>query len=102
MRLQNPEYTRVLVVPLPEVTPVSEAAALQDDLRRAGIEPFGWVVNASLTASGTRDPLLHARGVLERRQLHRVRTELASRTWLVPWQAEALTGEDHLAALTHS
>ena len=102
MRLQNPEHTRVLVVTLPEVTPVSEAVALQDDLRRAGIEPFGWVVNASLTASGTRDPLLHARGLLERRHLHRVRAELASRSWLVPWQAETLTGEDHLATLTHS
>jgi arsenite/tail-anchored protein-transporting ATPase len=105
MRLQNPEYTRVLIVALPEVTPVSEAAALQADLRRAGIEPFGWVINASLTASGTRDPVLHARAVLERRQLDRVRDELASRasrTWLVPWQVEALTGEDRLAALTHA
>ena len=102
MRLQNPEYTRVLIVALPEVTPVSEAAALQADLRRAGIEPFGWVVNASLTASGTRDPVLHARAVLEHRQLHRVRDELASRTWLVPWQVEALTGEDRLAELTHN
>jgi arsenite/tail-anchored protein-transporting ATPase len=102
MRLQNPEYTRVLIVALPEVTPVSEAATLQADLRRAGIEPFGWVVNASLTASGTRDPVLHARAVLEDRQLHRVRDELASRTWLVPWQLEALTGEDRLAELTHN
>jgi arsenite-transporting ATPase len=79
MRLQDPEQTHVLIVTAPELTPVSEAAVLQNDLRHAGIEPFGWVVNASLTASGTRDPLLQARAALERRQLDRVHDELASR-----------------------
>ena len=102
MRLQDPEHTRVLIVTTPELTPVCEAAALQNDLRRAGIEPFGWVVNASLSASGARDPLLQARAALERRQLDRVHDELADRSWLVPWQAAPIAGEDRLAALTHS
>lgn len=53
--------TKVLVVTLPETTPVSEAGRLQEDLRRAKIEPYAWVVNASLAASGTRDPLLRER-----------------------------------------
>ncbi|GGS23154.1 arsenical pump-driving ATPase [Streptomyces humidus] len=100
MRLRDPAHTRVLIVTLPELTPVSEAAVLQDGLRQAGIEPYGWVVNAALTAGGTRDPLLHARAALERPQLHRVRDELAARAWLVPWQADTLIGEDRLAALT--
>ncbi|MCF4135927.1 arsenical pump-driving ATPase [Streptomyces sp. Tue 6430] len=100
MRLRDPAHTRVLIVTLPELTPVSEAAVLQDGLRRAGIEPYGWVVDAALTASGTRDPLLHARAALERPQLHRVRDELAARAWLVPWQVDTLIGEDRLAALT--
>lgn len=102
MRLQDPAYTRVLIVALAELTPVSEAAAVQDDLRRAGIEPFGWVVNASLTASGTRDPLLRRRAALEHPQLHRVRDELAVRAWMVPWQVETLIDGDPLAALTHA
>jgi len=102
MRLQDPEHTRVLIVALPERTPVSEAAALEADLQQAGIEPFGWVINASLTASGTQDPLLRARAALERPQLDRVRGELAHRAWLVPWQVGGLTGEQRLAALTHS
>ena len=102
MRLQDPAYTRVLIVTLAELTPVSEAAALQDDLRRAGIEPFGWVVNASLTASGTRDPLLLARAALERPQLHRIRDQIAVRAWMVPWQLDNLTGQDRLAALTRA
>ena len=99
MRLQDPAYTRVLVVTLPELTPVSEASALQDDLRRAGIEPFGWVINASLTGSGTHDPLLLARANLERPHLHRVRDQLADRAWIIPWQIHRLIGEQRLAEL---
>ncbi len=88
MRIQDDTYTRVLLVTLAEATPVQEAADLQADLRRAGIEPYGWVINASLTRSGTRDPILARRAALEHRHLDRVQTELAARTWLVPWLAE--------------
>ena len=90
MRLRDPTFTRVLIVTLAETTPVNEAAALQTDLRRAGIEPFGWVINASLTASGTRDPVLRRRAVLEHRHLQRVADELATRCWIVPWDTQAL------------
>ena len=61
MRLRDPAFTRVLIVTLAETTPVNEAAELQVDLRRAGIEPFGWIINASLATSGTRDPVLRRR-----------------------------------------
>ncbi len=88
-RLRDPAFTRMLLVTLAEGTPVHEAERLQDDLRRAGIEPFGWVVNASLAATGTRDALLAARARLEWPHLARVRDELARRAWLVPWRAMA-------------
>lgn len=86
MRLQDPSYTRILIVTLAEATPVQEAAELQEDLRRAGIEPFGWVVNATLSGSGTRDPVLLRRAALEQGYLECVRSELAARAWHVPWQ----------------
>ncbi len=76
----------MLLVTLAESTPVEEAARLQADLRRAGIEPYGWVVNASLAASGTRHPVLAARAALERTHLARVARELSARRWLVPWR----------------
>ena len=60
MRLQDPSFCRVVLVALAETTPVAEAAELQADLRRAGIEPFGWVLNAVLAGSGTTDPVLRA------------------------------------------
>jgi arsenite/tail-anchored protein-transporting ATPase len=99
MRLQDPAYTRIVLVTLPEITPVSEAAALQDDLRRARIEPFAWVINRSLVASGTRDPLLAARLAGEAAQLARVAGGLAQRTYIVPWVARAPVGVEALSAL---
>jgi arsenite-transporting ATPase len=84
-RLRDARYTKMVLVTLAETTPVHEAERLQDDLRRAGIEPFGWVVNASLAASGTRHPLLAARAALEAPHLQRVHEQLAARAWLVPW-----------------
>lgn len=99
MRLQDPDYTRIVLVTLPEVTPVSEAAGLQDDLRRARIEPFAWVVNRSLAASGTRDPLLAARLAGEAAQLARVSGGLARRTYVVPWVARPPVGMAGLRGL---
>lgn len=99
MRLQDPDYTRVLLVTLPELTPVSEAAALQEDLRRARIEPFAWVINRSLLATGTRDPLLRARLAGERKQIERVTQGLAKRSYLLPWQARPPVGMDMLLSL---
>jgi arsenite-transporting ATPase len=100
MRLQDPSYTRVVIVTLPEVTPVSQAAALQEDLRRARIEPYAWVLNKSLAVSGTRDPVLLARLEGERRQTARIARGLARRTFIVPWLASPPVGIDALAALT--
>ncbi len=99
MRLQDPSYTRILLVTLPEITPVSEAAALQDDLGRAGIEPYAWVINRSLLAAGTRDPLLGARLAGERAQIQRVQDHLAKRVFLVPWQITPPVGIPALSAL---
>ena len=85
-RLRDRAYTKMLLVTLAESTPIHEAKRLQDDLRRAEIEPYGWVVNASLAASGTAHPLLRARASLERPRIDDVR-ELSTKVWLVPWHA---------------
>jgi len=100
MRLQDPTYTRMILVTLPETTPVSEAAALQEDLRRAGIEPFGWVVNKCLTASGTHDPLLRLRLVRERTQIARVQNGLAKRAFMIGWRSKPPIGVGELQTLS--
>ncbi|MFN7693829.1 MAG: arsenical pump-driving ATPase [Burkholderiales bacterium] len=85
MRLQDAAHTKIILVTLPEATPVSQAAALQDDLRRARIEPYAWVLNKSMLAAGTHDPLLGARLAGERKQLARMAAGLARRLFTLPW-----------------
>lgn len=85
MRLQDATYTKIILVTLPEVTPVSQAAALQEDLRRASIEPYAWVLNKSVLAAGTRDPLLAARLAGERKQMERMANGLAKRIFTLAW-----------------
>ena len=96
MRLRDPTYTRVLLVTLPETTPVSEASALQDDLRRASIEPYGWVINKAMAMSGTRDPLLRARIRGEKAQIERVRRDCASRVFGLDFRPVAPVGLEEL------
>jgi len=99
MRLQDPAYTKVLVVALPETTPVQEAERLQADLRRAGIEPWVWILNRSLAAANPTDPVLRARALLELVHIEHVRSEVARRVTVLPWVAEPPIGPDGLHAL---
>ncbi len=91
-RLRDPNFTRVLVVTLPEATPVHEAAKLQADLRRAEIEPFAWIINHSLTPLAVTDPLLQHRQQHELPFIEEVKSQHAQRVALVPWQLEPPTG----------
>jgi arsenite-transporting ATPase len=95
-RLRDKDFTHVLIVTLPEATPVHEADRLQGDLVRAGIKPFAWVINQSLLASGTNDPLLSQRGAYEIPFIRHVVDKLGDRSVFVPWLAEVPVGQHGL------
>lgn len=97
-RLRDPDFTKVLIVTLAEATPVSEARRLQDDLIRAGIVPFAWVINQSFAMVDTDDPVLCQRGAHETRHIETVKQEHASRTASIPWVPVPPVG-DGLGAL---
>ena len=99
MRLQDPAQTKIMIVTLPETTPVLEAAHLQSDLQRAGIEPYGWIINSSLAAAQTHQPLLQKRARSEAEQIARVRDELSSRYAVVAMQAVEPVGVEKLKSL---
>jgi arsenite-transporting ATPase len=101
-RLRDPQFTRVLLVTLPEATPVHEAARLQDDLARAGIQPFAWVINQSFAGDSFRDPVLVERGARELPFIAEVRDRLSDRIALIPWRAEAPVGPQRLRELARS
>jgi arsenite/tail-anchored protein-transporting ATPase len=88
MYLQDPDFAKLLIVALPETTPISEAAKLQDDLRRSGIEPFGWIANQSMSAAVVSDPLLKQRAAGEIPLLQEMETKHANRLYTIPWIAE--------------
>ncbi len=99
MQLQDPKQTKVLIVTLAETTPVLEAAHLQDDLRRAGIEPWAWLINNSVAASGTQSPLLRQRALNECGEITIVGKQYASRLAVVPLLRDEPVGIDKLQQL---
>jgi arsenite/tail-anchored protein-transporting ATPase len=102
MQLQDPQQTRVLIVTLAETTPVLEAAGLQADLRRAGIEPWAWVINQSLAVTPTTCTLLQQRAANERARIEHVVTQHARRCAVVGLQPVEPIGADRLAALAQA
>ncbi|WP_226036798.1 arsenical pump-driving ATPase [Aquibacillus saliphilus] len=95
-RLRDSNQTYVALVTLPEATPVFEASRLQEDLRRAGIEPAWWIINQSFQATKTVDPILKGRALSEQKWIDRVSDELAKETVIVPWESEDIIGIDRL------
>ncbi|MGO9133592.1 MAG: arsenical pump-driving ATPase [Methylovirgula sp.] len=96
MQLQDPKQTKVLLVTLAETTPVLEAASLQADLRRAGIEPWAWVINNSVAAARPHSPLLRQRARNELREVTAILTRHATRYAVVPLLKEEPIGVDRL------
>ena len=99
MQLQDPKQTKVLLVTLAETTPVLEAANLQADLRRAGIEPWAWVVNNSVAATTVSSSLLQQRAHNELGEIDTVATRHAQRYAVVPLQQHEPIGVDRLLLL---
>ena len=99
MQLQDEQRTKVIIVTLAEPTPVLEAAGLQQDLRRAGIEPWAWIINNSLALAGPAAPLLYQRAAGELPQIEAVASRYACRWAAVPLQAEEPIGIEQLQRL---
>ncbi|MGB8019606.1 MAG: arsenical pump-driving ATPase [Candidatus Nanopelagicales bacterium] len=99
MHMQDPDRTKVLLITLAEPTPVLEAAELADDLERAGIHPWAWVINNSVAAAQPRSPFLRQRARAEVDQIQTAARH-ADRIALIPLLAAEPVGETRLAALT--
>ncbi|GAB4126417.1 MAG: arsenical pump-driving ATPase [Fimbriimonadaceae bacterium] len=90
-RLREPHFTKVVLVTLPEPTPVHEAIRLRDDLKRAGIVPFGWVVNRSLALTGVTEPILAGKAAKEIEPLREIMA-LGEPFTILPWVAQPVGG----------
>lgn len=99
MQLQDPKQTKILIVTLAEKTPVLEAANLQADLHRAGIEPWAWVINNSVAATKTTSSLLHQRALNELVEINSVAQQYSKRYAVVPMLKDEPVGVDRLLEL---
>jgi arsenite-transporting ATPase len=99
MQLQDPKQTKILIVTLAEKTPVLEAANLQADLQRAGIEPWAWVINNSVAATTTTSSLLHQRALNELVEINAVATKYSKRYAVVPMLKDEPIGVQRLQNL---
>lgn len=95
-RIRNSEETAVVIVTLAEATPVLEASRLQDDLRRANINPKWWVINQSLYAANTNDSVLKGKAMIEKEWIQVVNENKAEKTILIPWFSEEKIGYEKL------
>ena len=89
MSLQDQTLSKIILVSLPETTPMREAGDLQNDLKRANIRPYAWLINQSLSMlSEISDPLLKSRANAEIEVIKTIKTDYADRTFGIPFIAE--------------
>ncbi|WP_199458853.1 arsenical pump-driving ATPase [Vibrio owensii] len=99
LKLQNKELTKVIITTLAEPTPIQEAKDLQQDLLRANIEPWAWIINNSLVQEGIEAELLKERAASQQPLIDKVIDEYASRTAVVAMQKSEPIGEEALRKL---
>ncbi len=98
-RLRNTAETEVVIVTLPEATPVHEAMRLADDLDRAGIHAKWWVVNSSLYLTHTQSPLLKAKSQSEVEWINKVVETSQGNTVLIKWHGKEIQGKELLGLI---
>jgi len=93
-RLHNSEETEVVIVTLPEATPVYEAMRLEDDLKRAGINNKWWIINSSLYQAGTTNKMLLAKASNEIEWINKVDDHTDGNFAVIPWNHEEIKGNN--------
>jgi arsenite-transporting ATPase len=84
-RMRDRDYTKVLIITLPEMTPVQEARQLERDLERAGISTYAWIINQTLAPLDVTDSLLRARRYGEFQYISQVMDHYNEHVFLEAW-----------------
>lgn len=93
-RLRNQDETEVIIVTLPEATPVYEALRLEEDLQRAEISTKWWIINSSLNETGTTNKTLAAKASNEVEWINRVDKHTNSNFVVMPWSVDDIKGKN--------
>ena len=98
-RIKDKKFTKILLVALAEATPTHEAKDLQEDLRRADIYPFSWVINRSFAVTSSSNNLLCQKGLNELKFIHEIKEQLSNKLVVSPWLADEINNEEVLNQL---
>lgn len=83
--IKDKKHTKILLVTLPEATPTHEAKDLQEDLKRAEIEPYAWVINRSFALTNSSNNLLCQKALNEIKYIEEIKNDLSSKTLISSW-----------------
>lgn len=98
-RLKDEKFTKILLVSLAEATPTHEAKDLQEDLKRADINPYAWVVNRSFALTNTSNNLLCQKGLNELKYINEIKNDLSKKLVISPWIKDEINDEQSLNKL---
>ncbi|PLY09473.1 MAG: hypothetical protein C0626_10890 [Arcobacter sp.] len=87
--IKDKKYTKILLVTLAEATPTHEAKDLQEDLKRAGIIPYAWIINRSFSLTNSSNNLLCQKALNELKYIDEIKKELSSKTLIEAWKVNA-------------
>nr|WP_075727847.1 arsenical pump-driving ATPase [Tissierella creatinophila] len=93
-KLKDKNLTEVIIITLPEATPVYEATRLQEDLNRAGIYSKWWVINSSFYATSTTNEILKVKASNEAQWINKVNEISKGNFAMIKWIPEELKGEN--------
>ena len=93
-RLRNVDETQVIIVTLPEATPVFEAMRLVEDLNRAEIKSKWWIINKSIYLTATESTFLKAKASSEVKWIQKVAEISKGHFAVIGWKANEIKGEN--------
>ena len=97
--LKDKNFTKIVLSTLAEATPTHEAKDLQEDLKRAGIEPYAWIINRSFAVTNSTHNLICQKGLNEIEYIKEIQNELSSKTVICPWVAQEINSAKSLEKL---
>ena len=98
-RIKDKKFTKILITTLAEATPTHEARDLQEDLKRAGITPYAWVINRSFALSNSSNNILCQKGLNELKYINEIKNKLSDKIIISPWVSDELNCANSLNKL---
>lgn len=93
-KLKDKSMTEVVIVTLPEATPVYEAVRLKEDLDRAEIYNKWWVINSSFYGANVTNKILKVKAGNEIKWINNVNEISHENFAIIEWKSDEVKGDN--------